>query len=140
MSLFRIGRFTLSSGKKAGWKIDCDALDKGDWEALAVIASQVIDLDRFSAFIPVPTGGNPFAEALLGQCRDMPGARAGLSAATLGRRSPPKDDRPRLIVDDVLTTGKSIIEAMDQPYDRGLVVFARGPLPIGVEALFRLKS
>lgn len=142
MSIFRLGDYVLASGQKSKWKIECDDLTEEDWQTLAVIASETVDLNGFSEIIGVPNGGVRFARALIerrGGMPGMPGAKAALEAISLGRQSVPKDTRPRLIVDDVLTTGKSIISMMDQSHDRGLVVFARGRLPTGVGALFRMR-
>ena len=110
MSLFRIGDYTLASGRRARFKIECDALMDEDWLALAeLIAARV----AFSEAVGVPRGGVKLAKALAG-------------FATYGRR---------LVVDDVLTTGGSITKLMG-PDDLGFVVFARGPLPPRVRALF----
>jgi hypothetical protein len=49
---------------------------------------------------------------------------------------------PRLIVDDVLTTGNSILEVMRSDFAPciGWVVFARGQCPRGVNALFQMGT
>jgi orotate phosphoribosyltransferase len=122
MSLFRLGDFTLHSGSQSRWKIDCDALSPQDWEALAVML--VERLPAFGLVVGVPEGGLPLADAL------------GKYADSVG---------PVLVVDDVLTTGRSMEEEREfllkryKPEDNlGAVVFARGPCPDWVYPLFRL--
>lgn len=46
---------------------------------------------------------------------------------------------PRLVVDDVLTTGASMREFMKED-DIGLVIFARGPIPENITALFSMPN
>lgn len=118
MSLFRLGDFTLASGAKSRWKIDCDALTPGDWEALAAMAADV--LPPFGEVEGVPTGGEPFARALR-KYR----TRDGLD--------------PLLIAEDVLTTGASMERCRGGLADAvGVCVFARGPCPAWVTPLFRM--
>lgn len=82
-----MGDFTLHSGSKSDWIIDCRELQKEDWEwAAHQVAKRVV----FSDVYGVPEGGLKFAEA----CRQY--------------RSP---TGPMLIVDDVLTDGNSMEEA-----------------------------
>jgi orotate phosphoribosyltransferase len=113
VNLFQSGIFTLASGQTVNFKIECDALTEQDWKTLARIAAYV--LPPFGNVIGVPTGGLPFAEALE-------------EHATVG---------PLLVADDVLTTGGSIGKYMAKG-DLGVVVFARGPCPPGVTALFTM--
>lgn len=112
-ALFQRGDFTLHSGARSAWKIECDALTDADWSGLAAMISERCD---FGEAVGVPTGGLKLAAAL---------------SKYLTRGA------PRLVVDDVLTTGKNITEMM-QPGDIGWVVFARGPLPENVHALFSM--
>lgn len=111
--LFQLGDFTLASGQKSRWKIECDALTDAGWECIAYLAAQITP--DFGVVIGVPTGGLPFARAM----------QKYVSPASL----------TRLVVDDVLTTGNSM-KAMMQPGDFGLVAFARRPLPAGIGAVF----
>lgn len=118
MPLFEVGDFTLHSGRKSSWKVECDALTPEDWRGLAM---QVLDLGIASAsdVIGVPRGGIPFADALKEVLRQ-------------------DDTAPVLVVDDVLTTGGSLLEVMTKyPASIGLVAFARGPLPPRVSALWQ---
>ena len=83
--LFQYGTFTSHSGIRLPWKFDADALTDGDIEVLAEIVSRKF---IFSCVYGIPRGGLRLAKALLPYC---------------------KPDYPTLIVDDVLTTGASII-------------------------------
>jgi orotate phosphoribosyltransferase len=99
--VFQMGNFTLNSGKKAKWKIECDTLTKEDWEGLAAIAVERIP--AFSAVEGIPRGGIPFADAL------RPYATSG----------------PLLIADDVFTTGGSIMRFRKDRDAIAVVAFAR---------------
>lgn len=118
MNLFQLGSFTLHSGERSGFKIECDALTEADWEGLAAMISDHLVAPP-GVVIGVPTGGAKLAAAMnRWHTFPMPGAY-------------------RLIVDDVLTTGASIT-AMMRPGDVGFVVFSRGRCPPGVRALFQM--
>ena len=113
-SLFQRGNFTLHSGQKSHFKIDCDALTDEDWEALAEMIWE--KAGNFGKVIGVPTGGLKLAKALDKYATD--GAI--------------------LIVDDVLTTGRSM-EEMKAACDGnviGAVVFARNECPAWIHPLF----
>lgn len=114
MALFQLGNFTLHSGKRSSWKVDCDALTDRDWQALAFIISRQV---KFSSVIGVPRGGLKLASNLNKYCQ-------------LGY--------PTLIVDDVLTTGASMEEVKKQIAGDaiGYVVFARGKCPDWIKALW----
>lgn len=118
--LFRLGEFTSHSGIPLEWKIDCDALTREDWEALAVIALEILD-------------GEPFDQVLA-----CGGAAAELSSALWKYRSP---EGVLLVVDDVLTTGATMERhrLASGRICRGIVVFARGPCPPWVRAIFTLS-
>jgi orotate phosphoribosyltransferase len=120
MNLFNKGEFVLHSGGRSDFKIDCDALTDGDWEALA---AAIAGKSRpFFAAVGVPSGGLKLASALRKHATE--------GAASL------------LIVDDVLTTGASMtLMRRECPLHgdmdiQGFVVFARGPMPQWVRALF----
>lgn len=115
MSLFQLGEFTLHSGAKSAWKIDCDALTDGDWEAVAAMLCEM--LPPFGSVHGIPRGGIKLAEALSKRV---------------------SSGGPRLIVDDVLTTGGSMAGARTDPSDMGAVLFARGPCPEWIVPLFRV--
>jgi predicted amidophosphoribosyltransferase len=121
MNLFKYGRFTSHSGVTLPFKIDCDALEDEDLETLArVVATRF----EFSKVIGVPRGGLRFAEFLDPHIRT---------------------NGPILIVDDVLTTGRSMQEmwlkvAKDQYDTIGIVIFARGPHPAWIKPIFYLND
>ena len=99
--LFQQGNFISAAGLSLDWKVECDALLPADWATLASIVHSQI---RFSEVLGVPTGGLLFANALKPYC-------------SVG---------PLLIVDDVLTTGKSMEALRDGRDAIGVVVFCRG--------------
>ena len=127
-ALFQTGDFTLRSGKKSKWKIECDALSDSDWAGLAAMAAEILPPFRYAR--GVPSGGLPFAEALqryaTGQMFD-----------------------PILIAEDVCTTGGSMVrfrhsisgvgdgEPVPVSEYIGVCVFAREPTwPEWVKPLF----
>jgi orotate phosphoribosyltransferase len=128
MGLFQLGDFTLHSGAKSQWRIDCDRLSDDDIVCLAVMIQQMVG--SFRSVEGVPRGGLLLAEALWA------------FQTTSG---------PHLIVDDVLTTGDSMEEARAEcrlrgygpgvaaplPDPVGVVLFARGECPPWVKAVFQ---
>jgi orotate phosphoribosyltransferase len=127
--LFQTGNFTLASGARSTWKIECDALTTEDWDGLAAMLVQFLP-KMFGEVIGVPRGGAPFAAALESYVNP--------------------DVQRVLIVDDVWTTGGSMtrfIEAHEElrilrdggRLDRA-VVFARNPTPPDVTALFTMPE
>jgi hypoxanthine phosphoribosyltransferase len=123
MPLIRYGEFTSHSRVSLPWKIDCDALTELDFLALAEIVRQTMS---YSEAIGIPRGGLRFAAALRPHCR--PGY-------------------PALIVDDVLTTGRSMEEARRIHWSVfphapvcGVVIFARGPVPDWVWPIFTVAE
>jgi orotate phosphoribosyltransferase len=106
-SIFSPIPFVAHSGATLPFKIDCDGLTDDDITALAAIVGSKLS---FSRVYGVPYGGERLA-------------------AALWRYSRFEGDAPSiLIVDDVLTTGKSMLEAR-QRYPgssvTGLVIFSR---------------
>ena len=126
MNLFQFGDFEFHSGQRSNFKIDCDALSKGDWRAVALLASRLVA--PFDKVVSVPTGGNYLANALEDYTR---------------RKDEGLGDLTRLlIVDDVYTTGASM-EAAKSKHGQGwgqvsgLVLFSRvESTPTWIEALF----
>lgn len=104
VKLFQQIGFISHSGLDLTWKVECDALNDGDWETLAYM---VACNTRFGSVEGVPKGGLKFAEKLH-------------SFITKG---------PLLIVDDVLTTGNSMEEHRADRDAIGIVVFSRNPNP-----------
>lgn len=119
MNLFQFGDFTLRSGAKSKWKIECDALTLEDWESLAAMA--VERLSPFSRVYGVPRGGIPFADALR-------------KYATVG---------PVLIAEDVCTTGGSMTRYVQELKLHmesciGVCAFQRGPDVSWVTPVFKM--
>ena len=89
MNLFQKVDFKSSAGLDLSWKIECDALTDDDWEGIATMIME--RAKPFRSAIGVPRGGVKLAEILnkyaTGDYLD-----------------------PVCIVDDVLTTGKSMEE------------------------------
>jgi len=120
MNLFKLGDFILHSGQKSYWKIDCDALTTEDWVTLARIVYESVG--KFRKAIGIPIGGLKLAKALKSYQFSNP-------------------EYPILIVDDVLTTGKSMERLRQEINDKciGVVVFARGECPDWITPLFKVN-
>lgn len=114
-SLFETGSFKLANAGYSSFRINADVLTVDDWNALTHLALQIIP--PFGSVVPVPTGGIPFADAL----------------------KPYTTEGPVLVVDDVLTTGKSIIDMSAQFEDSILLVaFSRMPRAQWFHTIFTL--
>jgi len=114
--------FVLHSGRLSRFKVDCDALTREDWEAVAELISHRF---LFREVIGIPRGGIPFAEALQPYITKFGHV---------------------LIVDDVYTTGRSMHEARATYLNRhpgeevlGVVLFARGRCPEWIEPVFSME-
>lgn len=111
-NLFVRQDFTSHSGVQLNWKIECDALTKEELDALAQMVSHNI---HYKKAYGVPRGGLLFAE-YLNKYADC-------------------ESTQYLIVDDVLTTGASMIEMREKLNPSGdlelqnnligVVIFAR---------------
>ena len=127
-NLFQLGKFILHSGEKSDFKIDCDNLTDEDLETLAWIVAREWRLE-YHAVKGIWRGGSKFAEKLRRYTKEW----NNFGENTL------------LIVDDVLTTGKS----MDEMYEtwrhtksmnvKGIVIFSRGKCPSWVRPIFRME-
>lgn len=121
MNLFNSGEFTLNSGRKSFFKVDCDALTDEDIECLARLIKD--NLPLFAWVEGVPTGGLRFAEALKPLCEP--------DSTTIG-----------LIVDDVLSTGNSMEKQRDGRPAMGVVIFNRMPMmnvtPGWIKSIWRI--
>ena len=127
MELFQPGDFTLNSGAKSKWKLECDALTDGDISTLATMIQQLVG--PFMAVTGVPRGGLRLERAL-----------APLTT----------DHGCHLIVDDVLTTGGSMDrlvrsrwpatcqDLLQDGFVVGAVIFARGQCPPWIKAVFQM--
>lgn len=120
-SLFQLRPLRLHAGAQSSWKIEADSLTQEDLECVAMLIGRTM---TFGRVVGIPNGGlrlekilHPFVQ--------------------------PVSDI--LIVDDVLTTGRSM-EEMKEFLRRaepnvpvmGAVVFARGLIPDWVTAVFQL--
>ena len=122
MTLFQCKRFTSHSGLELNFKIDCDYLSNDDIECIARLIAKKT---KFGHVYGIPRGGERLAEAL------KPYSNPHLNAL--------------LIVDDVLTTGRSMEEARERfeadYWDIiGWVIFARVNPPEWVNAVFILNE
>lgn len=118
MSLFVNTEFTAHAGRQLKFKIECDALTDEDIGTLAAIIARNYTFRRVCG---VPRGGLRLAQAL-----EKYVSPEGLT----------------LIVDDVLTSGMSMEKAREDYEDEtlGVVIFARGPCPSWVQAVFQLSE
>src|SRR5262245_57037624 len=120
MGLFVLGDFVMHSGGIGKYKVDCDHLTDGDLACLAYMLAE--RLPPFTSVSGIPRGGLRLAQAMKKYVSDR-------LADT------------HLLVDDVLTTGKSMEEerAKFQGDVIGAVVFARASeVPPWITPLFRL--
>lgn len=124
IDLFQKIDFISHAGLPLTWKLECDAISKDEWIALAHIIREYEKQDWHKA-VGIPRGGVPLGEAL--------------NKYSTGD---PKD--PVLVVDDVYTTGKSFKDYVKENYPNDNViqwaVFARKPTEDGVKALFTMPN
>lgn len=116
-TLFVKKDWTMHSGQPASYKIECDALTDDDLDTLAHIVSLK---GPFKAAVGIPTGGMRFAAAL---------------------QKYKSTEGVRLIVDDVLTTGKSMEEMKETlgwSDAVGIVIFSRSACPSWVRPIFQM--
>lgn len=111
--MFKKQDFTSHAGLSLNWKIECDDLTDEDIETLAWVVSRKF---TFGSVKGIPRGGLRLAAALEQYC-------------TTG---------PRLLVDDVLTTGSSLVAEYSKG-DIGVVIFARGNCPKWVTPIFQFR-
>lgn len=126
-NIFRHGVFDSNAGLALRYKIECDGLSAADWECWA---KEIIRHTEFGRVVGVPRGGLAFARAL------EPYVKVGSPKV--------------LIVDDVLTTGRSmhrvreklVGEGVDLFDVKGLVLFKRQspyePKPWWIYAVFEM--
>ena len=120
--LFCEGEFRLHSGGQSSWKIECDALSSAEVALLARLVAE--RAGPFGPVVGVPRGGVRLAHALR--------RYAAPGCATV------------LLVDDVATTGRSLVEADARLRAEGVsevrsfVLFARGDVPPWVGRLFQV--
>ena len=124
MSLFNWNPkgFKLHSGDMSPFLIDCSVLTDEDWQALARMVYEKLGERHFRKVVGVPMGGLKLARELI----------------------PfrfPNPEYPILIVDDVLTTGRSMEEVRAELGEDciGTVVFVRGDCPDWITPLWAGK-
>ena len=120
-TLFKWGDFRSHSGLTLPFKIECDALNEFD---IACIADFIAFKTSFGSVEGVSRGGLRLAAAL----------------EQYAEREPPFNV---LIVDDVLTTGRSMEERkaiQRQSNVIGYVIFARIELPNWINAVFTMTT
>lgn len=129
MNLFQLGEFKLASGAVTNWKVECDALTKEDWDAIALMLYEVVE--PYDLVVGVPRGGLPLSEAM----------KKYAKAFSTNVSSPTKI----LIVDDVYTTGVSmgvfLLKCQERFIDaefQGAVAFARSAPPDWIVPLWGL--
>ncbi len=122
LGAIKFGDFTLSSGKHSPYYVDMRSVLGSPAPFRQVIGSlldlaeEKIGLDSFDSIASVPTGGLVFASALAyesvkplayvrSSAKDHGTQRAVEGAASTGQRV--------LVVDDVATTGASVVHAVD---------------------------
>jgi hypothetical protein len=143
LSLLQLGNFVLNSGKKSRWKLECDALTDADWDAAAYMVWKVAG--PFDGVVGVPTGGLRLSARMRQYSCYDPRDGSFILASVKGL--------PRLIVDDVLTTGGSMERTKQKLYEQagvsekerpdlfaGAVLFARGPCPPWIKAVFQMAE
>lgn len=112
-------KIRLHSGAMSDFKINCDVLTHEDIETLAYLISQKI---KFYNVVGIPNGGTHLANAL----------KKYISYGGV-----------MLIVDDVLTTGRSMEKARETYWShtpQGVVIFARGKCPDWITPIFQLNN
>lgn len=103
--MIEVGDFVSHSGLTLPYKICCEDFLQSDWEGFAELIAKKYN---FGEVYGIPRGGTILAECL--EKYRTPGVSY------------------QLIVDDVLTTGKSMEEAkemLNKPFTIGVVIFSR---------------
>ncbi len=127
-TLFRQIDFISHSGYNLKWKIECDSLSDEDLETLATVIETKIENEYprylIKDIIGIPSGGLRIAKYL----------KKKIKISKFGTLI--------IIVDDVLTTGKSMEEykKLYGKYDHclGFVLFARGTPNEWIKPVFQL--
>ena len=119
-NLFQSVNFKSHSGLQLHWKIECEALSDPEW---FTISKMIMELTPpFQEAVGIPSGGVKLA-------------------ALLNEFATNDEKDPVCIVDDVLTTGKSMeLYASQYSLTIGWVVFARVQTPAWVAALFQMPG
>ena len=121
--LFKSVDFKSHSGLELKWKIECDALSDPEWFTISQMIMEIAP--PFKEAIGIPRGGTKLG-------------------SLLNQYGTGKKEDPICIVDDVLTTGESMIEFKRIKQWRepkkyiGWVVFSRSTPPDWVNVLFQM--
>jgi len=130
-NIIKFGNFTLSSGKKSSYYIDLRLVPSFPHifrkmiKNLQKLVSEKTGLDNFDSLVSVPTGGLVIGSALaietvkpLIYVRDKP-KDYGTTKSIEGKIF---SGMKVILVDDVITTGNSVINAIKQLKDAGLSI------------------
>ena len=124
VDLFQKINFISHAGIPMSYKIECDAISKTEWSALA---EMIMDFEKrpFSKVVGIPRGGLPLQWAL------EPYVTEG--------------NHPWMVVDDVYTTGTSFREfctTKETMFAHKWAIFARNPINPNddVNALFQMPG
>ena len=126
-NIFRLGKEVSHPREELEWKIECGVLTERDYETIVHIIVEEWKL-QFKKVVFLGENGDQFAAAVL------PFIQVN------------NDNYPILIVDDVLTTGKSMVKAMldvKQCYECeviGVVIFALGECPKWIRPIFSFSG
>ena len=129
--IIKFGDFTLASGKKSSYYIDLRLVASFPHifrkmiKNLQKLVSEKTGLDNFDSLVSVPTGGLVIGSALaietvkpLIYVRDKP-KDYGTTKSIEGKIY---SDMKVVLIDDVITTGNSVINAIKQLKDAGLSI------------------
>jgi len=129
--IIKFGDFTLASGKKSSYYIDLRLVAsfphifRKMTKNLQKLVSKKIGLDNFDSLVSVPTGGLVIGSALaietvkpLIYVRDKP-KDYGTTKSIEGKIF---SGMKVVLIDDVITTGNSVINAIKQLKDAGLSI------------------
>jgi len=129
--IIKFGDFTLASGKKSSYYIDLRLVAsfphifRKMTKNLQKLVSEKIGLDNFDSLVSVPTGGLVIGSALaietvkpLIYVRDKP-KDYGTTKSIEGKIF---SGMKVVLIDDVITTGNSVINAIKQLKDAGLSI------------------
>lgn len=132
--LFETGKFTLHSGDATFWRINADQLSAFDLRTLAALYAH--HTRGYQEVVGIPRGGLAFANAL--RAHQQP-------------KAPAQEHRRVLVVDDVLTTGSSMMKMRRELLDAqqiaggievvGVVIFSRSKVVPGwITPIWRLPD
>ncbi len=129
--IIKFGDFTLSSGKKSSYYVDLRVVPSYPHQFRMVIKtlqskiSEGVGLENFDSYVSVPTGGLILASSLavetikpLIYVRDKP-KEYGTSKSIEGRID---QNMKVLMIDDVATTGQSMIKAIKILKENGVII------------------